>query len=113
MRIKKIRDIISTQNKYSILFIHLKRKIHKYIKILLVIKIMEKILYIVTSDGSYKYQIIETNGKYIVYKLVESTIYTDFFGKNEPKVGESRNLDDAITIAKHHAPGAFRVFQFL
>lgn len=74
---------------------------------------MGKTLYVVTSEGSYKYQIIESNGRFIVFKLEESTILNTIFGKNEPKVGESRNYDDAITIAKHHAPGAFREFQFL
>lgn len=67
----------------------------------------EKNLYVVTSDGSYKYNIRDYEGKYKVYKVTGG-----FFSNDYTNVGEARNLDDALTIAKHHAPGTFKKFEF-
>jgi hypothetical protein len=67
----------------------------------------EKKIRIVTSDGSYLYEIRDTSGKYYVYKVSGG-----FFSNDYQNVGEARNFDDALSIAKNHAPGSFKKFEF-
>lgn len=65
-----------------------------------------KKLYVVTSEGSYRYEIHESSGKYKIYKM------TGGFFDDHDKVGEAKNLDDSLSIAKNHAPGSFKRFEF-
>lgn len=59
-----------------------------------------------TSKQDYHFEVDEYNSKYLLYKIT----YGGWLGgkKNKDKIGETKSLDDAVTLAKVSVDGSIR-----
>jgi hypothetical protein len=62
---------------------------------------MKKNIKVITSKGNFYYFIKQYDRKYYVYKEGMG------FFESDKEIGKANSFEDAITIAKMHAPGNY------